>query len=349
MSEQTVETKIETEFQPDSTGNLVPQSEEEKFFGVKTEIPTKQEADDNLSVEIVDDIQEPEVEEKVEEEVDEATLDEEIKNYSKRAGKRIDQLIYEREEQKRQKQALESQSQEAVTRLKTLMQENQRLQAIVDQGGEVLNQQATNNAQWAKLNAQAKFKKAYDEGDADAMAQAQEELTKASLAEQSAAQYSQNLQNQLVQQLEQEQLNNPVQQEPQQLDPDMQAWSSRNPWFMSTVPEHQEMTSYAMTIDRRLRNQGVLPENDSKLYYDEVDKAMRNEYPSFFGVTTTEEVAPPTQEKRQPQNVVAPASRTSGSNKGSRKVRLSKDQLAVARQLGVTPEQYAKQLLLEES
>ena len=87
MSEQTVETKIETEFQPDSTGNLVPQSEEEKFFGVKTEIPTKQEADNNLSVEVVDDIQEPEVEEEVEEETDEATLDEEIKNYSKRAGK----------------------------------------------------------------------------------------------------------------------------------------------------------------------------------------------------------------------------------------------------------------------
>ena len=31
MSEQTVETKIETEFQPDSTGNLVPQSEEECY------------------------------------------------------------------------------------------------------------------------------------------------------------------------------------------------------------------------------------------------------------------------------------------------------------------------------
>ena len=349
MSEQTVETKIETEFQPDSTGNLVPQSEEEKFFGVKTEIPVQKEAENDVAVEVVEEFEEPEIEEEEVEEVDDATLDDEIKNYSKRAGKRIDQLIYEREEQKRQRQQIESQSQEAVTRLKSLMQENQRLQAIVEQGGEVLNQQATNNAQWAKLNAQAKFKAAYDEGDGDKMAQAQEELTKASLAEQSAASYSQNLQNQLAQQIEQEQLNNPVQPEPQQLDPDMQAWSSKNPWFMSTVPEHQEMTSYAMTIDRRLRNQGVLPENDSTLYYNEVDKAMRNEYPSFFGVTTTEAVESPTQEKRQPQNVVAPASRTSGSNKGSRKVRLSKDQLAVARQLGVTPEQYAKQLLLEES
>tara|TARA_Y100001951_G_C11257545_1_gene250375 strand:- start:33 stop:1079 length:1047 start_codon:yes stop_codon:yes gene_type:complete len=348
MSEQTIETEISTEFQPDSSGNLVPQSEEEKFFGVKTEIPTSNQQDE-VAIEVLEDTGEEEIiEEQPEEEVDEETLDEEIKNYSKRAGKRIDQLIYEREEQKRQRQSIESQQQEAVTRLKTLMQENQRLQAIVDQGGQVLNQQATNNAQWAKLNAQAKLKAAYDEGDADKMAEAQEELTRATLAEQSATSYSQNLQNQLAQQLEQEQLANPVQ-EPQQLDPDMQAWSQRNPWFMSTVPEHQEMTSYAMTIDRRLRNQGVLPENDSKLYYEEVDKAMRREYPSFFGVTTTEEVDAPTQEKRQPQNVVAPASRTSGSNKNSRKVRLDQDQVKLARQLGITPEQYAKQLLLEES
>jgi len=348
MSEQTIETEISTEFQPDSSGNLVPQSEEEKFFGVKTEIPTSNQQDE-VAIEVLEDTGEEEIiEEQPEEEVDEKTLDEEIKNYSKRAGKRIDQLIYEREEQKRQRQSIESQQQEAVTRLKTLMQENQRLQAIVDQGGQVLNQQATNNAQWAKLNAQAKLKAAYDEGDAEKMAEAQEELTRATLAEQSATSYSQNLQNQLAQQIEQEQLANPVQ-EPQQLDPDMQAWSQRNPWFMSTVPEHQEMTSYAMTIDRRLRNQGVLPENDSKLYYEEVDKAMRREYPSFFGVTTTEEVDAPTQEKRQPQNVVAPASRTSGSNKNSRKVRLDQDQVKLARQLGITPEQYAKQLLLEES
>ena len=348
MSEQTIETEISTEFQPDSSGNLVPQSEEEKFFGVKTEIPTSNQQDE-VAIEVLEDTGEEEIiEEQPEEEVDEKTLDEEIKNYSKRAGKRIDQLIYEREEQKRQRQSIESQQQEAVTRLKTLMQENQRLQAIVDQGGQVLNQQATNNAQWAKLNAQAKLKAAYDEGDAEKMAEAQEELTRATLAEQSATSYSQNLQNQLAQQIEQEQLANPVQ-EPQQLDPDMQAWSQRNPWFMSTVPEHQEMTSYAMTIDRRLRNQGVLPENDSKLYYEEVDKAMRREYPSFFGVTTTEEVDTPTQEKRQPQNVVAPASRTSGSNKNSRKVRLDQDQVKLARQLGITPEQYAKQLLLEES
>ena len=33
------------------------------------------------------------------------------------------------------------------------MSENQKLQTMVDQGGEVLNKQAHNNALWAKQNA----------------------------------------------------------------------------------------------------------------------------------------------------------------------------------------------------
>jgi hypothetical protein len=37
------------------------------------------------------------------------------------------------------------------------------------------------------------------------------------------------------------------------------------------------MTSYALTIDKRLRNQGILPEKDSQQYYAEVDKHMHKE------------------------------------------------------------------------
>jgi len=118
---------------------------------------------------------------------------------------------------------------------------------------------------------------------------------------------------------------------------------------MSQLPEHQEMTSYALTIDRRLRNQGILPEQDSKKYYAEVDKFMRNEYPQFFGVTQdvasseTEVVAETP--KRQVINPVAPATRNSG--KPPRKIHLTQSQVALAKRLNITPEQYANQLLKE--
>ena len=79
------------------------------------------------------------------------------------------------------------QSEEAIKRLQVLMSENQKLQAMVDQGGQVLNKQAYNNALWAKQNAQEAFKKAYEEGNADEMTKAQELLSKATLAEQQAS------------------------------------------------------------------------------------------------------------------------------------------------------------------
>ena len=59
------------------------------------------------------------------------------------------------------------------------MSENARLQKMVEQGGEALNKTAHNNALWAKQNAQAEFKKAYEEGDTDAVVNTQEQMLKA--------------------------------------------------------------------------------------------------------------------------------------------------------------------------
>ena len=50
--------------------------------------------------------------------------------------------------------------------------------------------------------------------------------------------------------------------------------------------------------------------------------------------------------KRQPQTVVATATRDSG-NKKPTQIRLTKTQVALARQLGITAKQYATQLLKE--
>ena len=79
--------------------------------------------------------------------------------------------------------------------------ENKKLQAMVDQGGEVLNKQAANNAVWAKQNAQAMYKTAYEAGDADKMAEAQELLSKAVLAEQTATNMASNVQQEIEKEL----------------------------------------------------------------------------------------------------------------------------------------------------
>jgi hypothetical protein len=352
MSEnQTVETSIETEFKPDADGDLKPQTMEDKFFGVKTEIQTNT-TDDDLSVEVVEDVPEedrrPPKKESAdkEETVDDDALDAEISEYSKRAGDRINKIKYEYHEERRAKEQALRESEEAVRASKHLMSENQKLQTMINQGGDVLNRQAVNNAQWAKHNAQEKFKKAYEEGNADDMAAAQEELSKATMAEQAAGQYAQTIQQQIGQQYDKQNPVTPEVQQPQ-LDDDMKAWAVKNAWFMGTEPVHREMTSYAMFIDQRLQAQGVDPASQSEKYYGEVDTAMRKEFPSFFGVDATEVVEAPVEEKRQPTNVVAPVSRNSGTNKNPRNVRLTQTQVKLAHQLGITPEQYAKQLLQE--
>lgn len=329
-------------------GESVQQSQEDRFFGRSTEIDNK--IPDDLEITIIDDT--PKADQgrnpragDTSVEVDDDIVDKEIADYSKRAADRIAKIKYEYHEERRAKESAARESKEAITRLQTLMSENQRLQAMVEQGGQVLNKQAHNNALWAKQNAQAEFKKAYEEGDADAMTKAQEMIAKATLAEQQSSNMAQSVQAQVIR-------NMPVQapvQKTQELDPEMKAWSSKNPWFMSTVPEHQEMSSYALTIDQRLRNQGILPEKDASKYYAEVDKNMRKEYPNFFGVQVeqTEDVVYETRTpKRQPSTVVASATRDSGNKKPSQ-IRLTQTQVKLARQLGITPEQYANQLLKE--
>lgn len=324
----------------------VKQSEEDKFFGKQTQIDNT--IPEGLEVEVIDDTPQedrrPAKEETTSEvpDVDDETVDKEISDYSERAGKRIAQIKYEYHEERRAKEAATRESQEAVKRLQTLMSENQRLQAMVDQGGQVLNKQAHNNALWAKKNAQAAFQKAYEEGNAEDMTKAQELLSKATLAEQQSANMAQNLQQQIAQNLPPQEI------QPAQPDPDMQAWAQKNPWFMGSEPVHKEMTSYAMYVDQSLQAKGIDPAAKSQEYYDEVDKAMRNQFPTFFGAPSQEEVEVPQEEapKRQPSTVVASATRDSGNKKPSQ-IRLTQTQVKLARQLGISPEQYANQLLKE--
>ena len=306
-----------------------------------------QEAQEELfEIEVVDDTPEedrrPAKAEDTSPDVDDETVDKEISDYSKRAGERIAKIKYEYHEERRAKEAASRESAEAVQRLQTLMAENQRLQAMVDQGGEVLNKQAHNNALWAKQNAQEAFKKAYEEGNAEEMTKAQELLSKATLAEQQSTNMAASLQQQIAQNLPQPEI------QAAQPDPDMQVWAQKNPWFMGSEPIHKRMTSYAMYIDQTLQEEGIDPASKSEEYYNEVDNAMRKQFPTFFGATSTPEVEISQEEapKRQPSTVVASATRDSG-NKKPTQIRLTQTQVKLARQLGISPEQYANQLLKE--
>ena len=100
-------------------------------------------------------------------------------------------------------------------------------------------------------------------------------------------------------------------------------------------------------LDQSLKQQGVDPSTQAETYYAKIDEEMRSKYPNFFGVTPPVEIQEETP-KRQPQTVVAPTTRDSGAKKPSQ-VRLTQTQVKIARQLGISPEQYANQLLKEQA
>tara|TARA_R100001132_G_scaffold26566_1_gene28532 strand:- start:350 stop:1396 length:1047 start_codon:yes stop_codon:yes gene_type:complete len=336
--------------EPNVTGSS--QSVEDKFFGVQTEINTN--PSNEVEIEVIDDTpkadRRPKKFREADSKVDSNDVDKEIADYSQRAADRINQIKYEYHEERRAKESSARMAKEATVRLQTILQENQRLQEMVNKGGEALNKTVHNNALWAKQSATDAYKKAYEEGNADAMAKSQELLTKATYAEQQAGSTAQQVQNQILQKMPIIKPEAAQQLAPQKLDPDLEKWGQKNPWFMSnSEPIHKAMTSYSLYLDEKLQTDGINPASESEKYYSEVDRAMRKEFPSFFGVqadSNSEMVSIEETPKRQPRTVVASVSRDSG-NKKPTQIRLTKTQVNLARQLGITPEQYANQLLKE--
>ena len=114
-------------------------------------------------------------------------------------------------------------------------------------------------------------------------------------------------------------------------------WASENEWF----GQDNEMTGFAFGVHESLVKSGVNPQTQADEYYSRIDASMRQRFPDKFEGQEVEE-AP----ARQTGPVVAPANR---SAKKPRKVQLTSTQVSLAKRLGLSPEQYAAQLLKESS
>jgi len=121
------------------------------------------------------------------------------------------------------------------------------------------------------------------------------------------------------------------------------SWASENTWFQSE--DHPEMTAYAFGVHQKMVTQeGIDPESDE--YYEELDKRVQTKFPEYFGeVESGSTGTSVSSTSRSPSVVVAPSERNNGAK--PRKVRLSRTQVALAKRLGLTVEQYANQLFKE--
>ena len=119
-------------------------------------------------------------------------------------------------------------------------------------------------------------------------------------------------------------------QQQQKVDPKAEAWGAQNKWFGSDTA----MTYTAFDIHNKLEAEGYDPSTDE--YYAEIDKRIRLEFPHKFDT-----ISDKAENTTKPVQTVASATRSTKS--GRKTVRLTPSEVAIAKKLGVSLEDYAKQ------
>lgn len=293
----------------------------------------KSDSSNEVEIEIVDDTPEedkgrPRRPEGKEPEIPE---DDEIAQYSEGVQKRIKKLRYEFHEERRAKEEAARQLNEATAFAKRLMDEKKRMEEALRKGEEILVENAKGKVESDLELARKKFKDAYDAGDADGIAAAQERIAELSVQKVSAANYRPVYKEEVETQRIQPGYD-PVVRPP--TDPRAVDWAKKNTWF----GRDQLMTDYAKHIhDRIVVFDRIDPRSED--YWQTLDGEMRKRFPEMFD-DPVEDSRSERQVRQQTSNVVAPASRSTAA-KPRKQVKLTATEVALARRLGLTVEQYA--------
>ena len=276
--------------------------------------------------------QEIEVVEK-EQETDEVTVEakdkpksedgDDLSEYSDSVKKRISKLTNRFREEERQRQA-------AVEYAEAVKKQNEELKTRIDKLDTTYVGEFDTRVQSQSIAAKEAYKKALEDGNADAMYEAQQNISRIAMEESRLAQLKADRETK-AQQVEQPQAQQPQAQQPQaKPDPKAEDWAKKNTWF----GQDNTMTYAAFGLHKQLiEEEGFDATSDE--YYNELDNRIRSEFPHKFAETPKKSNAPR----------VASAGTTaskSSSPKGRRTVKLTASQIAIAKRLNVPLEEYAK-------
>jgi len=250
----------------------------------------------------------------------------ELDKYSKDAKDKLIKMKRVWHDERRAKEEAFREQQEAINMAKQLMNENQRMRAMIQNGSQEYAKTIQNSAQLELKMAQRAYKDARDTGDTDAEMEAQQAMQAANLRVVQAN-------NLRIPTLNDERfVVQPQQEQVQQVQrPDQKAmnWQERNSWF----GQDEEMTAAALGLHEKLKRKGMQVGSDE--YYATLEQSIRRRFSENFEAperAESENVA-----RTKPSTVVAPATRSTSSNK----IKLKQSQLALSKKLGLTPEQYA--------
>ena len=297
------------------------------------ETPEKEE---KLSVEIEDDTPESDRGRKSSGPINDPE-DEELSQYSKDVQDRVGKLKRGYHDERRAKERAERERQAAEDFARQVYDENKRLKGQLKTGSEVFIEQNKSTAQMSLETAKKKYKEAYESGDSDGVADAQMEITKATLRIDRAEQ---------MRPIDEPEVAAPQAAQKPNVTPRTQEWIDDNvKWF----GVDDEMTMAAMGLDKKLKTQYGDNYAGTEEYFRTIDKTMRKRFPEHFDVqrheddddsnksSDTDEEPP---RRAKPASVVASATRSTPPTR----IKLTASQAAIARRLGVPIEDYAKQV-----
>lgn len=251
----------------------------------------------------------------------------ELEDYSDKVKTRLKQMKKVWHDERREKERAIREQQAALEVAQQLQNEVQVLRSQVSKKDNDLVATARAAVDLQMKEAEQAYKDAYEAGDSDKLLEAQKKLTEVSFRHQQLRNYQPPLQPQQSN-VQSQQVQVP------KLDQKTEEWRNKNTWFGSD----DEMTAAAIGLNNKiLRERGKDFEGTDE-YWEIVDKTMRKRFPEY--VWGNEPAAPETKSAFA-RTVVAPVSRSTASHK----VRLSTSQLNVIKKMGITPEQYVKEMM----
>ena len=292
---------------------------------------------DDIELEVVDDTPpEDRGREPMPKELVKELEEDELEDYSEKVKSRLKQMKKVWHDERREKEAALREQQTAIEMARKIAEENRALKARLTDGEKSLVLTATSAAELEMEIAKRAYKEAYEAGDSDKIVDAQEKFNAANYRLQRLKGYKPPVQE------EKNEVNIP-QAQPQEvrLDPKTDSWRRQNTWFGSD----EEMTASALGLHQKLEKQYGKDFVNTDKYWNTIDSTMRKRFPEHDWGDADEETdeveSKPAQRTERSATVVAPVSRSTSA----KKVRLSQTQLNVIKKMGITPEQYAKEML----
>lgn len=271
-------------------------------------------------------------------EVKEELENDNLMEYSNKVKMRLEQMKKAWHDERREKERAQREQEEAINFAKKVAEDNKKLKAQYSAGEKEYITTAQSAADLELEVAKRTYRDAVDSGDTDRMVEAQAKLTEASLKQDKARNFKPTLQE--------EDFDVQIPQTTQaqaapKIDPLTSKWLEKNTWY---GPD-EEMTALALGTHAKLEKEFGKGYIGTEEYFERIDKTMRKRFPENFSeeaeVQTQSGGDKPSQRNEaRASSVVAPATRSTAS----KRIVLKASQVALAKKLGLTPEQYAREM-----